>query len=739
MDLSDALKIIEELRKQRIFRENEIKKYLDSNNLVKSKDDIIQLIRAVIEKNAFFPEFIENQLADCASESDEYYNLIIDLAKHPRLSYSLVSLIELYNKDSKTALWLIKKLNQLDDEKIAAPLGYLYGGMGRVEPDKLFSMVNQELTTIQKIAYPIAIKVASVKITITRNITDFIILLSESGTASIRRSAINCLSWSLVSLPKVQKHLLALAKKGDDQTKWFLADLVFPNYKKEKDFVLSMLKECSKTKDNRVRNEVSMHLATFASDHPLECMKIIKRWTKDKDFLYGSYENWFLEEIGKGELGKIHKFMESWIRNEKDVDIKIIGLPNILARVYQLNDKWLIKLLKGLNYKNKIMSILIRSTLKKFLAEGYKKVRHSDKFYKECEKILLKIAKSRGLDIKPDKKWKNPMIRTLAMIREIETKQNPNIKDAKKNLKRFPNLVRILGKNKLEEIICDQSSHPLVDVLSRAFVSTSLVNKKLKEIENEKLPWKKMVRIDSLRGAYYPFAILMDMDASLALFKENDQGMKRIKKGLLKENEFFETLIELNISARLKKRYPVTLQPPVGKKNVLDMLASIEKKKVLFEVFKPEGDVRLEYIETVHGVGNMIRDKIVKKIDEQIKHAISSKLPVVLIIDKTDAHEVDDLQIIDSLFGTSQITMLFDKKEKKVVGDYPSRAKDSIYHKSKNAHVISAIMLVRRYYDHTDMKVKISGEVFPAPNPSILLDKKIAEAIKKAVFGTAMF
>ena len=740
MEVDEAVRIVKEIQEKRIFKVGEVKSYLNSNNLVKSKEDMMQIIHAVVNQNALFPEFVQGQLADCASESDEYYNLIVALAKNPQNSYSLVSLIELYKKDDKIALWLINKLNQLDDESVAVPLGYLYGGMGKEEPDKLFCMINQKLTPTQKIAYSIAINVASVETSIPRKIIDFIISLSESDVTSIRRSAINSLSWALISIPKVQKHLLNLAKNGDGQTKLILVGYVFPNYRKKKDFVFSILKECSKTRDNQVRKEVSICLASFASEYPLDCIKITKRWSKDSKFLYGSHENWFLEEIGKGKLDKIYKFMESWVHNEKDINIKIIALPHIMARVYQADDKRLIKLLKTIDYKNKTMDILIRSTLKKFLSEAYGNVRPSPEFYKECEKILLQIAKHRKLNVKPDPQWTNPLIRTLAMIREIETKKkNPSVKDAKKNLKHFKNLVRVLKKNKLEKIICDQSSHQLVNFLSRAFVSKSVVNKKLKEIENEKFPWKKQVRIDSLIGEYYPFAILADMDASLSLFKDNDQGMQRIKRGLLEENEFFETLTELNISARLKKKYPVTLQPPIGKKNVLDIQALIENKEVLFEIFKPKGDIRLEYVETVHGIANVIRDKIVKKIDEQIKYALDSKLPVVLIIDKTDAHEIDDLQIIDTLFGTMQITMRFDKKSKKVVDEFPSRATDSIYRKSKNAHVLSAVMLVRRYYDHTDMKVKLSGELFPAPRPAIPLGKKSGEVIKKAVFGTAMF
>ena len=34
-------------------------------------------------------------------------------------------------------------------------------------------------------------------------------------------------------------------------------------------------------------------------------------------------------------------------------------------------------------------------------------------------------------------------------------------------------------------------------------------------------------------------------------------------------------------------------------------------------------------------------------------------------------------------------------------------------------------MLVRRYYDRADMKVKIDGKIFHAPQPLVPLDEKI--------------
>ena len=43
------------------------------------------------------------------------------------------------------------------------PLGYLYGGMGMTEPAQLFDMAARKMTTVQKIAYPMAVSATSLK------------------------------------------------------------------------------------------------------------------------------------------------------------------------------------------------------------------------------------------------------------------------------------------------------------------------------------------------------------------------------------------------------------------------------------------------------------------------------------------------------------------------------------------------------------------------------------------------
>ena len=101
---------------KRIVCEDDVTPYLNSNNLVKSKDDMAQIIRAAAMTNPLLLWSVKDRLVDCASESSVYYDLIVYLTKNQYCD-SLACLKELYKQDLDTALWLISQLKELDDEK----------------------------------------------------------------------------------------------------------------------------------------------------------------------------------------------------------------------------------------------------------------------------------------------------------------------------------------------------------------------------------------------------------------------------------------------------------------------------------------------------------------------------------------------------------------------------------------------------------------------------------------------
>ena len=61
--------------------------------------------------------------------------------------------------------------------------------------------------------------------------------------------------------------------------------------------------------------------------------------------------------------------------------------------------------------------------------------------------------------------------------------------------------------------------------------------------------------LHSLEDVHYSFSVLNELDWSLSMFRHDYPHIGRVKSGLLRRAEFFNTLIELSIAARLKKTY----------------------------------------------------------------------------------------------------------------------------------------------------------------------------------------
>lgn len=311
------------------------------------------------------------------------------------------------------------------------------------------------------------------------------------------------------------------------------------------------------------------------------------------------------------------------------------------------------------------------------------------------------------------------------------TSRNTSIEDAQKNLEQFPRLKKFIGDD-WEKMTRSSPLHPLVRWLALSAMPESAHDEKPKGICAEglhDLALEIRRRLERL-----PYARIVDLEASLSLLEENMPEMHMIRHGLLDKNQFFNIRTELAVAARLKKQYTVTLQPPVPGR-VLDIESIIEGSKVLFEVYRPQEDDKLNSTGPVYIEKGKVPKKIVKKIREQIKYARHSGLPVVLVIDSSKAMEITS-HIINYLFLGSVSPASY--KNGEVSPSDLEKTENSIYYKRPKARVISAILLLNIYPDICDMKIKFNGEFFKAPFPLIPLDDSTVDAIKAAVLHTGM-
>src|SRR6266571_3571935 len=101
MEKSDADKIVDIINEKRLFRAEEISHYIKSTGLVHSKEDMLQILTSMVEKDPFYNFFLQEQLVECAIASDEYVRLITKIAEKDTTIMALSQLIRLFetNRD----------------------------------------------------------------------------------------------------------------------------------------------------------------------------------------------------------------------------------------------------------------------------------------------------------------------------------------------------------------------------------------------------------------------------------------------------------------------------------------------------------------------------------------------------------------------------------------------------------------------------------------------------------------
>lgn len=727
MTPDEARAIVTHIENEKIYSSIDFKTYLDSTGLVQTNQDMIKIIHEIVKQDLFHLNFIKEYIPKCTSMTSDFYELIINISENNNTYHWLDFLKVLHIENPNNSKWLIKKLELQKSENIATPLGYLYGGLGLKDLARVFNRISEHSTKVQKLAYMVAVGILSERRTkIPANEIDYIINLSKSDSFSIKRTAIYTLARFCAATKKAQNQLISLANTHDDIIRRIIISSTWSMTDTHPNLVNEILIICSETKDPNIRETVMMLLKELVSSHPSEpeypltAIKIIKKWSQESDF--GFHITIGLIFSATDKIQCIHKFMKAWINEEENMAMRLVILPSIIARIYssQKNHTHFVNLLKELDLKNETISRMICEVLKNFLSDKNAIAECSNDILGDCEKIITNIARHSEIDITPNRIITNPRYKLMDMIKNIEIRNKHRPQQAKENWEKFPTLVEMLTRSRLEKILRKDPHHPLIKLLSDLSIPPK-DSKKLKTTTT---------RLD-LYKQHYSYAMIADIEESLKqLFEKPNDVPRTIQAGFVSDGtRFYKVLSELNAASRLKRRHNIEFNPKITDGKNLDIKAKSKNGEVLFEVTNPQGHFGLKYLRSTQTVKNMIREKnIIDKIDTQLKHAEANKLPIVLIIDNTDSHEIDAEQVFDVFYGTPQLQLGYVDGE--VVSEEYVHGKDSIYDTNENSHLLSAIILLKRKYDHDSIKINVVGKIFLAPAATHPLNKEIISDIK---------
>lgn len=732
MKKEDADKIIAVLKEKRIFTDDEITKYLESTGQITTKGDMTEVLQAMIRNQDFNSFYISDQILKCAEETTAYIQLIEEISKDARFVPARSNLTNLFEADENAAKFVYEKLCLMPGNNIGISMGYILGGWGLHGAENVLQKIrsHQDPTIKDRIAYTIALQIISEKHSIPEDLVDFVIGNSDSDDEQLRGCAIFGLISRFGSVEKVRKKLEEHAH--NPTVSGVVARTAGIFWRDRKELAMNLLAICAETDDPRLVDEVARNLGMLAPNYPIECLSIVRRWVTNPNFQRRLFSDWFINLIGKSDITKVSDFIRNWINEEKNPTILIFHLPIIVNEIYASHEKEFIELLKAVDHNDKTKSSFIVHALDQVLSHGYGEVRRQDGFIDECDNLLTEIANVENIPIRPDPKVTNRVIRTLSVISQIKGKKRISQNDAKKMLDEVPNLTSFIGRIQIEHIIDENQFHPLVVLLSDAYALKSQVQEQLKKTGREK-EWKKPSSVNFPPHRYYSVPLLLEVDAAINLLKSERQGLGDIKDALLNEQSFYQTVTELVTAARLKKDHPITLQPRVNG-NRFDIEAKIESRDILFEIYSPDMDIRLKYVNKVHGMQNRAKRGILDKLDTQLNAAASENKPVVLIVDRTRS-DFGEMEIMDAMLGSYQWVIIMENEKGTVVGDYATRAKDSISDISQHGNIISAIVLVDRDINYDEYKIQMSGKIFVNPQAIIPLDEKSISAIERSLFG----
>ena len=736
MATSKWKQLIEELKEERKIDAEEINEYLKQSKKIKTKSDKINFLKEYVKTFPRPKAYVQKYFFEYANPSKKFVEFLVFTITETSVMIDACTFTEIYQKDKKLFEFLCTELAKNKNDSISYVLGTMIGGMGRWEPEQMFILLNKKTfpNNFENILIS-AVWETSPYQKIPKIILKKILEYSKSKDEKIRNGAIRFLINRFNKNKKVQSRLLQLAK-SDDQTQSWINQLSCNINKENPSLYFKLTEQCFEYGNKNLKNEIIVNWYHHATQYPTECLNIIKK--SIRKYTYSVLHQMTcgsLEQIGESKkYTQIEKILFDWIEIENSRSFIDSTSPTIQEEIHLYSEKEFLKLLRKLDYTEKKQSEIIGRALKVYLSPDYVKV--SSAFLKTVKKLLLKIAKFHHIDDTIDEKLKGEYMEVLALVENIiHHKKKIKAKIVKRNLECYPNLLEFLSKQEICRLIDESPNHPLIELLHIAKVSTTTLNKYTKEIERQSDPWLKNLAYQALLKQFYPDWILSDLDASVG--RIGNYKSKEIRQMLLEPKQFDSTMIQITMFSRIKeKKYDVKLEPQVAKKK-LDLKMTMDKQEYYFEIYTPQENKELRYRNTEEIIDTEdIKSRISEKLEDQLEAADSLNKPVIVVIYNQN-WVGDEYDICNALYGTLQLKILWNKKTGETKF-YPTRKDNSIGSELEYGNVISAIIIVRKYVDNVDMKMKISGQTSPIPSAKIPLNEETLKKIEGVLFETEL-
>lgn len=731
--------------KGKVWKINEIEEYL--KNFEISSSNMVEILELLSDDYIFkWLDFISLKLPDLVNE-DDFVNLLKKIISRIKGDWAqgpfVHSLVKIGEKDTNLGSSLYEQMISEKDNNLIFYSSFVLGGIGRGNFEEAHSLIKKGLEDKYPHNRAACIKALSV---VFENETElkassqiFKILDKFSTTKEhiiVQIEVLHAfLDFARFRPDYCFQHTIEFARRDDSTIRFNLVNrLTFRNIFKI-DREIEILRVCADDKNKNVLSRVALALSRKGQTLPEKTLRIIKDWIS-KGRYFDVYEvEYTIKEIGKANQERSLREVEKWIKESINNHRLQFLIPRMLERLSSSNYMQLIEFIKPWLSLGDVYRDAAKSTIKAVLTEIYPPQAESMEIVDSCFAILAEKVKEKNVEVKKIIKGEtDKLFQCFLLIKELETEREElDFKIIFKNLGKYPAIRDFFGDNWFNKMNKERDKvHPLLICLSKQSPDQEMLSAEVKAFNEEADGSKRYLRSLRIENILRSSALLEYWEEMLCLIVSKSKKLKDLKDGLRNEDQFWETISEVEVISSFFEDYIVEIAPKLNEKK-LDVKVELNEISLLVEVINPKRFKPLQYLtgKTI-GIKNRARDKIFDEFKSHFKGMPIENSPIVIIINIARS-EINYSSIEEYLVGTPQLTMLFDKERAEVVKSFPSRAKNSMHLLEEKTDILSAVIPYKVFLGK-DRKFHREGSVMLNPHAKNPLNLDTVRKIEKIFF-----
>jgi len=731
------------LKEERVLPTNVVERW-ESLELTLSNSELFEVAQWLVRDNVFWWLALVSHILPQIAIHCGFLDLVSLIASQVRGDLAQASFINALITIGEKQPTVAKELYERIVTEFPSLLDYgglLLGGAARADRSVRERVITEvtEKSGKECISFIRALRIAFDKADrIEPSVFSILHVLAESSDPDIKREvALAYFDFYVHNKQKSFEQLVRLSQSSHSSVRYTVANqLSIREFDIE--HLLELVRILADDTDKFVLDQVTWTIATKCKAQTSFCMSIIKKWVDSGKYFEINSIDWALNEIGKTNLKHSLMMVKSWIE-PKDFRIALVA-PDILWRLGEYDVESLTNTLLQWLKKKRSRKVALEG-IRKVLSERYMETMKQDTIVDVCYDSLYELAKVEGIDADRVSRRENVKIfKCCTLIDELERKR-PSIDYILlfSNLERFPNIKGFIGSDWFEKMRDEQNvEHPLLMYLSSNLLMMEAIQSKLNDIRLISDKVKQELAIMQLKDSQESNAFLSYLDQNLSMISDTEPKVGELKRGLKDTDLFWQTVSEIDVISRLRRKYKVVIGPTIELKQERrvfkrnpDLMVTIGSSQTLIEVITPQMFRPLKYF---HGAGipNRLRSLVYTEFKEHFK---GQKLErdVIIVVDVMRS-EIDYYSAEGYLGGSFQITFRVDKTTGKVIDSFPSRADDAMSRLDPETRVIIGLILYRRITG-TDGKIHISGRSFANESVTNENRRKVLTEIENALFG----